>query len=67
MKMLTPAERKATKKGRGLRSAQQKLYHNCLHLLLKELIDLQSDDKENGTGMADNVAGMGKVFLHFKL
>eukprot|EP00957_Ditylum_brightwellii_P194312 14798690-Ditylum_brightwellii.AAC.1 len=56
MKMLTPAKRKATKKGHGLRSAQQKLYHGCLHLILKELIDLQPDDKENGTGMAVNVA-----------
>eukprot|EP00957_Ditylum_brightwellii_P190336 14488327-Ditylum_brightwellii.AAC.1 len=65
--MLTHAERKATKKGHRLRSAQQKLHHNGLHLILKELIDLQSDDKENGTGVAVNVASMGEVFLHFEV
>eukprot|EP00957_Ditylum_brightwellii_P191322 14567411-Ditylum_brightwellii.AAC.1 len=58
--MLTLAERKVTKKGHRLRSAQQKLYHNCLHLILKELLDLQSDDKNNATDMAVNVTGMGK-------
>eukprot|EP00957_Ditylum_brightwellii_P080912 6154978-Ditylum_brightwellii.AAC.1 len=61
MNMLMPAEIKATQKGHGLRSAKQKLYHNSLHLILKELIDLQSDNKENGTGVAINVAGMGEA------
>eukprot|EP00957_Ditylum_brightwellii_P068918 5231335-Ditylum_brightwellii.AAC.1 len=55
MNILSPAKRKVTKKRTGLRSAQQKLYHDCLHIILQEIIDLQSNDKENGTEVAVTV------------
>eukprot|EP00957_Ditylum_brightwellii_P189907 14457238-Ditylum_brightwellii.AAC.1 len=34
--------------------------------LLQELLDLQSNDKENETRVAVTAVGMGKVFLHFE-
>jgi hypothetical protein len=43
------------------------MYHECLGEIYKELIEIQSKDKENGMGVAIYVSGKGMVNLHFEV
>ena len=55
------------KKGRGLRTDLLEMYHGCLHVILKELKDLQEEDASSGQGTKMYVSSMGGVHLHFEL
>ena len=66
-KLLSSVEREGTKKGRGLRSAEEMAYHECLRVILSELIDLQTKDKENGLGIPLEISGIGRRYCHFEV
>ena len=66
-KVLSPEEQKQSKKGMGLRCDELLLYHKCLEVILKELIEMQQKDLEDCQGIEMSVHGLGKVFLHFEV
>ena len=65
MKALSSAERQEGKKRPGTREPILKQYHNCLGVILQELIELQNQDVTTGKGCETFVVGKGRVYIHF--
>ena len=64
---MSSAERQDEKKGAGVRSDVLELYHQCLRVILKNLIEVQDNDAFNGEGYRMYVVGKGKIYLHFEV
>lgn len=67
MKQESTPERASRNKGAGLRSQNLKLYHECLHIILKEFLESQDMLRDNKSGICMEVHSKRLVKLHFEL